>query len=134
MEEQLENPAQPPIVCILLRKYLEPSRLMAIEQLGWDRIVPLRFEAMDEARRPTERRLILEIMSRQSNLYLVDAAGAIIDALKRSPERNVMPGQAYQPPSDQGKLDPAALAPQEFIDEIRLLPVQTPIAKSHAAT
>ncbi|MGB4034738.1 MAG: NFACT family protein [Limnochordia bacterium] len=134
LEEQLENPAQPPSFCMLLRKYLETSRLMAIEQRGWDRIVQLRFEALDEAGRPTERSLILEIMSRQSNLYLVDAEGTIIDALKRSPERNVMPGQAYQPPSDQGKLDPAALAPQEFIDEIRLLPVQTPIAKWLAAT
>lgn len=83
---------------MLLRKYLETSRLMAIEQRGWDRIVQLRFEALDEAGRPTERSLILEIMSRQSNLYLVDAEGTIIDALKRSPERNVMPGQAYQPP------------------------------------
>ena len=112
MEEQLENPAQPPSFCMLLRKYLEPSRLMAIEQRGWDRSVQLRVEALDEAVRPTERSLILEIMSRQSNLYLVDAEGTIIDALKRCPERNVMPGHADQPPSEQGNLDTAALSPQ----------------------
>ena len=56
---QLENPDQPPSFCMLLRKYLETCRLMAIEQRGWDRIVQLRFEALDEAGRPTERSLIL---------------------------------------------------------------------------
>ena len=68
MEENLLNPQTPPNFCMLLRKYLEPGRLLTIEQQGFDRIVQLRFETIDELGRPAELSLVLEIMSRQSNL------------------------------------------------------------------
>lgn len=129
MEDQLTNPQTPPAFCMLLRKYLEPSRLMAIEQRGFDRIIRLTFEALDELGKPTELNLIFEVMSRQSNLYLVDAGGFIIDALKRFPERGIMPGNPYTYPPDQGKEDPTAISAESFLDEIRLLPIQNQIWK-----
>ncbi len=129
VDDQLVNPQTPPNFCMLLRKHLEPSRLISIEQRGFDRIVVLRWEALDERGRPTELNLIFEIMSRQSNLYLVDGDGLLIDALKRSPERAVLPGRPYTAPPDQGKADPTAVSPGAFTDEIRLLPVQTAIWK-----
>ncbi|HPT83918.1 MAG TPA: NFACT RNA binding domain-containing protein [Limnochordia bacterium] len=127
VEDQLPNPQTPPSFCMLLRKYLEPSRLLSIEQRGFDRVVRLRFEALDELGRPAELSLIFEVMSRQSNLYLVDAKDVIIDALKRSPGRDILPGRAYQAPPDQGKLEPTALEAGAFLDELRLLPVQTKV-------
>lgn len=36
IEEQPHNPLHPPAFCMLLRKYLEPSRLLALEQQGFD--------------------------------------------------------------------------------------------------
>ena len=129
MEENLLNPQTPPNFCMLLRKYLEPGRLLTIEQQGFDRIVQLRFETIDELGRPAELSLVLEIMSRQSNLYLVDSQGMILDALRRVPGRDILPGRKYMPPSDQGKLDPASLSAEQFVDEIRLMPGQTPVWK-----
>lgn len=127
IEEQPLNPQTPPNFCMLLRKYLEPSRLLGIEQRGLDRIIQLRFEALDEVGKLTELSLIFEVMSRQSNLYLVDSAGVILDALKRSPGRGILPGGTYAAPPDQGKLQPTVLSPTELVDEIRLLPAQTEI-------
>jgi hypothetical protein len=129
VEDQPTNPAQPPAFCMLLRKYLEPSRLLKVEQQGFDRIVHLHFEALDESGQLTELILIFEVMGRQSNLYLVNSSGVIIDALKRFPERGVFPGERYRAPSDQGKRDPSAIPEGDFLDDLRLLPLQTPIWK-----
>lgn len=125
IEVQPPNPLNPPAFCMLLRKHLEPSRLLAVEQQGWDRLVHLRFECPDERGQLTERTLVLEVMGRHSNLFLTSQGGQIMDALKRFPEKEIAPGYAYQTPSDQGKQDPTALTAEEFINEVRLLPPPT---------
>lgn len=129
IDNQPNNPLNPPAFCMLLRKYLEPSRLLQIEQQGFDRIVHFRFEAMDDTGGLTELVLIFELMGRQSNIYLVNKDGVILDALKRFPDRGIAPGQSYVPPSDQGKMDPTEVTAEYFINEIRLLPATTPIWK-----
>lgn len=132
--EQPTNPLNPPAFCMLLRKHLEPSRLTRIEQQGWDRIVHLNFECLNEEGKLTEKTLILEIMGRHSNLFLVDEDGDILDALKRYPERQIAPGFLYQAPSDQGKFDPTSLDESEFLNELRLLPPPTLLWKWILAT
>lgn len=127
--EQPENPLNPPAFCMLLRKYLEPSRILKIEQKGFDRICHLRFEGLTIDGQSTEYTLVVELMGRRSNLYLVDAEGMILDSLKRFPDQGVMPGQAYRAPSDQGKVDPTSLTEAQFLDEIRLLPASVPVWK-----
>lgn len=129
IQEQPVNPLNPPAFCMLLRKHLEPSRLLKIEQQGWDRIVHLRFECPDERGQLTEKTLSLEVMGRHSNLFLVDQGGQILDAMKRFPEREIAPGFPYVLPSDQGKKDPTSISKEEFLDEIRLLPPPTPLWK-----
>lgn len=129
LENQPENPLNPPPFCMLLRKYLEPSRLIKIQQLGFDRVVHLHFECLDELGKLTELVLIFELMGRQSNIYLVNQAGEILDAIKRFPENGVAPGKPYLAPSDQGKNDPTTISSEEMFNEIRLLPASQVIWK-----
>ena len=109
----LENPAQPPMVCMLLRKHLGGSRIAAITQPPAERSVCLSFDCTDEMGVPCRKQLILELMGRNSNLVLTDPEGRIIDCLRRvdfemSEQRQVLPGLFYHDPPKQGKYDPSA--------------------------
>ena len=37
------NPMQPPLFCMVLRKHLESAKVIALEQVGWERIVHIIF-------------------------------------------------------------------------------------------
>ena len=106
-----ENPAQPPMFCMLLRKHLSGGRLTAIEQPPAERVIRLTFDCTDEMGVPCSRHLVLELMGRNSNLVLVGADGRILDCLRRvdfemSQLRQVLPGLFYHEPPTQGKADP----------------------------
>lgn len=121
IQQRPQNPLNPPSFCMLLRKHLEPSRLMAVKQEGWDRIIHLVFECPNAQGQLTQKTLIFELMGRHSNIFLVDDEGILLDALKRYPQKEIIPGGKYQPPSDQGKLAPSEISKAKFIDEVRLL-------------
>ena len=109
-ELTLENPKQPPMFCMLLRKHLGSGRLLAVRQNGLDRVLTLDFETVNELGDKTVTSLIVEIMGRHSNIILVNEQGKILDAIKRVGEdvssvRLVLPGMAYQPPPPQEKLN-----------------------------
>ncbi|MBQ1237567.1 MAG: NFACT family protein [Oscillospiraceae bacterium] len=110
-ETSPENPKQPPMFCMLLRKHLGSARLIRIEQVGMDRILHLVFEAINEMGDLVELTLAVEIMGRHSNIVLVDQNGKIIDAVKRidaemSSVRQILPGMTYQlPPPQTEKLN-----------------------------
>ena len=110
-ERRPENPLQPPMFCMLLRKHLSGGRLLSIDQYHTDRIVELTFEALDELGDPVHKRLILEIMGKHSNLFLVDENDTILDALHHvgvtmSSVRQVLPGLPYELPVHSDKWDP----------------------------
>ncbi|MCR5005583.1 MAG: NFACT family protein [Clostridiales bacterium] len=110
-ERRPENPLQPPMFCMLLRKHLSGARLLSIDQYHADRIVELTFEALDELGDPVKKRLILEIMGKHSNLFLVDESDTILDALHHvgvtmSSVRQVLPGLPYALPVHSDKWDP----------------------------
>ena len=107
-QAQLENPAQPPMFCMLLRKHLVGGKFAAITQPRMERLVDLAFDCTDEMGSPTQKHLILEIMGRNSNLILTDGEGRILDCLRRvdfemSAERQVLPGLYYHQPPRQDK-------------------------------
>jgi predicted ribosome quality control (RQC) complex YloA/Tae2 family protein len=88
-----------------LQHSLRGLALVAIEQSGWERVVELSF-----ARRPGEapqRALVLELMGRHSNLFLLDAERRVI-ALGRqvrqqqSRLRPIGTGDVYRPPPPPG--------------------------------
>ena len=102
------NPSSPPSYCMLLRKYIGNARIIAIEQLGMERIVRITFEQLNELGDLCSYYLIIEIMGKHSNIILCDQNEKILDSIKRigintSRVRQVFPGQTYILPPDQGK-------------------------------
>ncbi|MCL5677252.1 MAG: NFACT family protein [Firmicutes bacterium] len=106
-----ENPPSPPPFCMLLRKYLEGTKVLELEQPAWERICRIRFSGVDDLGLPAERVLVAETMGKFSNVILTDSSGRILDALRRATSetnryREVLPGRGYEPPPAQDKLDP----------------------------
>ena len=104
-----DNPAEPPMFCMLLRKHLSGARVADIVQPPLERLVKLEFDASDELGRAGKRTLVLEAMGRRSNLILLDEEDRILDSLRRvdadmSAARQVLPGLFYQPPASTGRL------------------------------
>ena len=105
----VENPKQPPMLCMLMRKTIGSGRLTDITQSGFERVLHLCFETTDELGDPTNVTLVAELTGRNANLILLDGANKIIDAVKRvgpdkSSVRTVLPGLSYQSPPPQDKL------------------------------
>ena len=92
-----DNPAQPPMFCMLLRKHLIGARIEAIEQPDLERVVTLPLRVTDELGETGKRSLVLEAMGRRANLILLDAEGRILDCMRRvafesNSDRALLPG------------------------------------------
>ena len=103
-----DNPAAPPMFCMLLRKHLVGGRIVSVEQPSLERLIRLEIDAFDELGRLGRRTLILEAIPRRANLILLDPDGRILDSLRRvdaeqSPDRPVLPGLFYREPTPQDK-------------------------------
>lgn len=104
-----DNPAQPPMFCMLLRKHLVGARVLAIEQPDLERMVILTLQCTDEFGEISQKQLVLECMGRRSNLILLDAQGRIVECLRRvdadlSAARQLLPGLFYRLPTPLDKL------------------------------
>jgi predicted ribosome quality control (RQC) complex YloA/Tae2 family protein len=116
-----ENPAEPPVFCMLMRKLLDGGVIERIEQVELERIIHVWIRGRNELGDTIERKLIIELMGRHSNIILVDpATNKVIDALRRvgfhvSQYRQVLPGSTYLSPPDQGKANPLHVAHDQFI-------------------
>ena len=122
--QTLENPAQPPMFCMLLRKRLTGGRLVAIRQEGWERALYLDFDCINELGDPVRLTLAVEIMGRHSNIILIGQDGIIIDAIKRvdpamSSVRPILPGLRYEVPPPAEGLDLSACTPEAVVAAIR---------------
>ena len=110
--ESIDNPSEPPMFCMLLRKHLESGFISSISQLDMDRVIILRVEGKNEIGDDMVRELHIEIMGRHSNVILVDPVrNLILDSLKHlSPSvnsyRTILPGQPHIAPPKQDKLNP----------------------------
>ena len=120
-EIALENPASPPMFCMLLRKRLTGGRLAAVRQPGLERALYFDFDCVNELGDIVRLTLAVEIMGRHSNIILIDGDGMIIDAIKRvdfemSSVRPVLPGLPYSPPPlAAGRLDLSVCQPAELV-------------------
>ena len=104
-----DNPAQPPMFCMLLRKHLVGARVLSIEQPDLERMVILTLQCTDEFGEISQKQLVLECMGRRSNLILLDAQGRIVECLRRvdadlSATRQLLPGLFYHLPTPLDKL------------------------------
>ena len=104
-----ENPASPPMFCMLLRKRIGGGKLVAVRQQECDRVLFLDFECVNELGDTVLITVVCEIMGMYSNIIIVDSNGVIIDSLKRvdltmSSRRLVLPNIKYELPEAQDKL------------------------------
>lgn len=117
-----KNPPAPPMFCMLLRKHLVGGTILNIEQFNLDRVVFIDISAIDELGLPTEKRLVIEIMGKHSNIILIDkSTHKIIDGIKRVSEdmsrvRQILPGLTYEYPPIQDKVNPLNLSKKDFLD------------------
>ena len=109
-----ENPPEPPMFCMLLRKHLSGARLLDVTQPPMERCAIFTFSCVNEMGDVVERKLIAELMGRTCNLYLLSQEGRIIDCLRRigldeSAKRQALPGLYYQDPEPVTKKNPLEL-------------------------
>lgn len=109
LEKNLENPPEPPVFCMVLRKQIETGRIAKVRQHGLDRLLLIDIDSLAAGGRIVTKTLVLELMGKYSNIILVQD-GVIIDALRKigansSRVRTVLPGQAYELPPGQEKKD-----------------------------
>lgn len=110
-----ENPAAPPMFCMLLRKHVQGAKIAAIEQPALERVMTLTLDTTDEMGVPCRKQLICELMGQRSNIVLCGEDGRIIDAMRRlegdmSGKRQVLPGLFYRMPPAQDKHDPFSVS------------------------
>ncbi len=106
-----ENPAEPPMFCMLLRKHLLGAKLTEISQIPMERAAAFTFDCTDEMGFPVQKKLVAELMGRTCNLYLLSPEGRILDCLRRigldeSAKRAALPGLNYQLPEPISKQNP----------------------------
>lgn len=106
-----ENPMNPPVFCMLLRKHLSGGKIIKVEFYDFERIISVHVEAVNEMGDTTYKKLLIEIMGKHSNIMLLNDADIIIDSIKhididKSRVREVMPARPYILPPGQDKESP----------------------------
>ncbi len=114
-----ENPAEPPMFCMLLRKHLLGAKLVEITQPPMERAAAFTFDCTDEMGFPVQKKLVAELMGRTCNLYLLGPDRRILDCLRRigldeSARRPALPGLNYQEPEPVRKENP--LIVQDYVN------------------
>ncbi len=118
-EHTKDNPLAPPMFCMLLRKNIQNSTILEVNQLGLDRIVEIRLGTKNELGDYVMKKLVVEIMGRHSNIILINEPEEIIvDSIKRvgkniSSFREVLPGKVYKAPP-QDKKEPIGVSREQF--------------------
>lgn len=122
-ESSFENPQTPPLFCMVLRKHLGAARITDIIQHENDRIMEILLETVDELGFNVNRKLIIEIMGKHSNVLLIDmGTGKIIESIKHvgidvNRARQILPGKMYEYPPAQDKV-PFEEVSEDLISEL----------------
>lgn len=132
-EKTKNNPMTAPNFCMLLRKYIQNGKIIAITQPGMERILEIHIEHVDELGDLCTKRLIVELMGKHSNIIFTTEDGKIIDSIKHisaqvSSVREVLPGRSYILPPNQDKIPVTNLSKSEF--ENRVFSSSLPIEKA----
>lgn len=107
-----ENPKKAPMLCMLFRKYIQSGNIVGISQVGFERIIKISVDSLDELKEKSTKDIYIEIMGRHSNIILThNLDNKIIDSAKRIPTsisrvRQILPGLTYEFPPTQSKLNP----------------------------
>ena len=121
-----ENPKKAPMLCMLFRKYIQSGNIVGISQVGFERIIKISVDSLDELKEKSTKDIYIEIMGRHSNIILTHSLdNKIIDSAKRIPTsisrvRQILPGITYELPPAQSKLNPLHnISNSDFIDTLK---------------
>lgn len=122
LSENKQNPQTAPNFCMLLRKHVGNGRITKVYQPGFERIIVMEIEHLDEMGDLCHKRLITELMGKHSNIIFVEENGKIVDSIKRigaqiSSVREVLPGCDYVMPPN-GKNNPFDVTKECFYSQI----------------
>lgn len=109
-----ENPSEAPLFSMILRKNLSGSKLVKVEQFGFDRAVQFVFSGYNEFHEEALYYLVVEIMGKYSNIVLCNENHKVIDAIKRvstvmSSKREIEPGLIYERPPVFDRVSPISV-------------------------
>lgn len=132
-DENKLSPMTAPNFCMLLRKHIGNGRITSISQPKLERIISLHIEHLNELGDLCEKKLIIEIMGKHSNIIFCDDKDMILDSIKHvsaqmSSVREVLPGRTYFIPDTMEKSDPLSVNEKEFLDTLKEKPV--PLGKA----
>lgn len=132
-DENKLSPMTAPNFCMLLRKHIGNGRITSISQPKLERIISLHIEHLNELGDLCEKKLIIEIMGKHSNIIFCDDNNMILDSIKHvsaqmSSVREVLPGRTYFIPDTMEKSDPLSVDVSSFMEILRLKPV--PLGKA----
>lgn len=113
-----ENPAEPPMFCMLMRKHLVGARILSVTQPEYERLLIFTLDTHDELGVQSEKKLAVELIGRSANAVLIGADGRIIDCMRRmdfagDSLRRMLPGMIYRLPPKQEKPVFFALDPEQ---------------------
>lgn len=132
-DENKLSPMTAPNFCMLLRKHIGNGRISSISQPKLERIISLHIEHLNELGDLCEKKLIIEIMGKHSNIIFCDDKDMILDSIKHvsaqmSSVREVLPGRTYFIPDTMEKSDPLSVNEKKFLDTLKEKPV--PLGKA----
>lgn len=118
-----ENPLSPPNFCMLLRKFLTGGKILSVKQYGLERIIEFSIEVRSELGDIVEKKLIVELLGKYSNILLVHENGKIADCVRHvdasvTTMRLVLPGLPYELPPKMEKQNPFTCDKTQFFSII----------------
>ncbi len=128
------NPLNAPNFCMLLRKHLVGARITDIYSNSLERIVFIEFESYNELNDLVNKKLVIELMGKHSNVILLNNKNIIIDSLRHLDSfsnscRDILPAHEYiNPPAD--KLNICKVGLDEFRDLVKNEKLSTIIPNS----
>lgn len=94
------NPLNAPNFCMLLRKHILGYKIKSIQNYDLERIVTIDLEGLNELNDLTNKKLVIELMGKHSNIILLNNKNFIIDSLRHldissNSYRDILPAHEY---------------------------------------
>jgi predicted ribosome quality control (RQC) complex YloA/Tae2 family protein len=105
----IEIPKQPPMFCMLLRKYLEGAKILQVKQPEHERIFEIFIESYNELGEKSPQVLAIELMGKHSNVILYNCENELIIGCahnvgeEKSKDRELSGGLRYVYPTKKDK-------------------------------
>lgn len=122
-KETFDNPQQPPLFCMVLRKHLQNALISEVEQIERERMIRFTCLGRNEIGEPTKVFLLFELMGKNSNIILLNEENTILSAMRlvgahTNAYRQIQPGLDYVMPPAQNKQNIETLTEEGLIEHL----------------